>query len=106
MNFAYTILDEGDLAHSYEGNHCLAIFRAPDNYESLKCALLDIIKEVSPLQFISVNGQQYKIEFYMGGDWKYLATVTGEYNYNIIARLCSLTKVQICVIVYLREASC
>ena len=76
MNFAYTILDEGDLAHSYEGNHCLAIFRAPDNYESLKCALSDIIKEVSSLQF---NGQQYKIEFYMGGDWKYLATVTGEY---------------------------
>ena len=79
MNFAYTILDEGDLAHSYEGNHCLAIFRAPENYESLKCALSDIIEEVSSLQFISVNGQQYKIEFYMGGDWKYLATVTGEY---------------------------
>ena len=82
VNFAYTILDEGDLAHSYEGNHCLAIFCAPENYECLKSALMDIIQEVSSLQFITVCGQQYSVEYYMGGDWKFLATVTGECDYN------------------------
>ena len=45
VNFAYTILDEGDLAHSYEGNHCLAIFRAPENYECLKSALMASFKK-------------------------------------------------------------
>lgn len=77
VNFTYTLLDEGDLAHSHEGNHCLAIFRAPENYESLKNALADIISEVSRLDYITVNGEQYKIDYYMGGDWKYLAIVTG-----------------------------
>ena len=79
VNFAYTLLDEGELAHSYEGNHCLAIFRAPESYTSLKDALADIIAEVSRLDFITVNGEQYKVEYYMGGDWKFLAIVTGMY---------------------------
>ena len=32
-NFTYTILDEGDKAHGFEGNYLLAIFREPENYE-------------------------------------------------------------------------
>ena len=79
VNFAYTLLDEGELAHSYEGNHCLAIFRAPENYTSLKDALADTIVEVSRLEVITVNGEEYNVQYYMGGDWKFLATVTGMY---------------------------
>ena len=43
-----------------------------------KKALQDIIEEVSTLTHISVDEQDYKIQYYMGGDWKFLATITGE----------------------------
>ena len=82
VNFTYTILDERDLAHSYKGNHSLAIFCAPENYDSLKSALEDIVNEVASLEFITVGEKQYKVEYYMGGDWKFLATVTGAYIYK------------------------
>ena len=45
--------------------------------QRVKDALADIIAEVSRLEFITVNGEQYKVEYYMGGDWKFLAIITG-----------------------------
>ena len=41
----------------------------------------DIIEEVERLKFIEVDGNNYEIEYYMGGDWKYLAVVTGKWSY-------------------------
>ena len=32
VNFAFTILDEGDLAYSAAGNHCIAIFKEAEHY--------------------------------------------------------------------------
>lgn len=43
----------------------------------LKMPLADIIKEVEQLQKIEVAGITYELEFFMGGDWKFLAMVTG-----------------------------
>ena len=77
-NFTYTILDEGDKAHSFEGNYPLAIFRESEKYDSLKKALADLISEVSTLTEITVAGREYKIEYFLGGDWKFLAIITGE----------------------------
>lgn len=37
----------------------------------------DIIQEVDHLREINVVGETYKISFYLGGDWKFLAVVTG-----------------------------
>lgn len=42
VNFGFTILDEGELAYSAAGNHCIAIFKEPEDYDSLKIALQDI----------------------------------------------------------------
>lgn len=49
-NFTYTLLDEGEKAYGYEACHPLAIFRAPEMYDSLKLALQDIIEEVSTFE--------------------------------------------------------
>ena len=76
-NFTYTLLDE-EKSYSYEACHPLAIFRAPEKYESLKTALQDIIEEISRLIQITVDDHTYSIEYYMGGDWKFLAMVTGK----------------------------
>ncbi len=77
VNFTYTLLDEGSKAYSYEGNHPLAIFKASESYETLKNALEDITAEVKNLHTITINSQTYQVDYYLGGDWKFLALVTG-----------------------------
>lgn len=77
INFTFTLLEEGRLAYSSEGNHALVIFKEPEKYESLKDAPEDICDEVKRLEEITVDGHTYKINFYLGGDWKFLALITG-----------------------------
>ena len=77
MNFAFTILDEGDLAYSAAGNHCIAIFKEPEKYDSLKLCLQDIIHDIENLNTIKVGDIEFDIVYFLGGDWKFLATVTG-----------------------------
>ena len=76
VNFSFTILDE-DNACSALGNHCLAIFKEPESYDSLKKCLSDIIADVNTLSSIEVNGITFAIEYYLGGDWKFLALSSG-----------------------------
>lgn len=90
INFTYVLLDEGDKAYSYEGNHSLAIFREPENYEALQRALEDVICEVDHLTSIEVDGTKYSIEYFLGGDWKFLAIVTGTYLLNLSVYSCVL----------------
>ena len=77
VNFGFTILDEGEKAYSPASNHCLAIFKEPESYKSMKNCLSDIITEVDSLLTIDVNVVTFAIEYYLGGDWKYLAMATG-----------------------------
>ena len=77
VSFTFTILEQGERPGSYEGNHILAVFKEPEDYDSVKNALADIIKEVEQLQKIEVDGITYELEYYMGGDWKFLAMITG-----------------------------
>ena len=76
INFAFTILDEGDKAYSTAGNHCIAIIKQNESYESLKLALQTIIKDVKKLTSITINYSSYAIQYYLG-DWKFLAMITG-----------------------------
>lgn len=59
------------------GNHCLAIFKEPEEYDSLLAALQDIKSDVESLSTITVDGIEFAIEYYLGGDWKFLALATG-----------------------------
>ena len=72
----FTLLDENQATYA-AGNHILAIFKQPESYECLKLALADIIHEVEHLKEIQVEGITFKITYYLGGDWKFLAVVTG-----------------------------
>ena len=68
VNFTFTLIDEGYKAYACEGNHILAIFKDEEDYNSLKSALADIIREVENLGSIDVNGTTFNIEYYLGGD--------------------------------------
>lgn len=72
-----TLLDEGAAAYSSDGNHPIAIFKEPEDYESLEKCLSDILTEMSELSAIEVNGESYEVEYFLGGDMKFLAIATG-----------------------------
>ena len=74
---AFTVIDEGVAAMLSEGNHAIAILRTTENYEDLKLELRDIVNEVNTLKNITVDDISYEIEWFLGGDWKFLALVTG-----------------------------
>ena len=74
--FTFTLLDENQ-ACSAAGNHVLAVFKQPESYDCLKLALEDIIKEVEELTEVFVDGINFKVVYYLGGNWKFLAMVTG-----------------------------
>jgi hypothetical protein len=77
VNFAFTLLNEGSLASSPVGNHSLAILQVPEDYDSLCATLSDIVKEARDLQSIEVGGHQHRIQYFLGGDMKFLAIVCG-----------------------------
>ena len=75
--FTFTVLEESEITGSYEGNHVLAVFKTPEKYTFLKMALEDIIKDVERLKQIEVGQDNFSVDYYMGGDWKFLASITG-----------------------------
>ena len=64
INFTFTLLDEREKAYSYEGNHPLDIFRAPESYASLKKSLRDVTSDVEQLQKITVDEDTFEIEHF------------------------------------------
>ena len=77
VNFAFTILVEGGRATSVLGNHTVAILKVSETYDELINGLQDICKEAEDLEEVTVKDNIYKVQFYLGGDWKFLAAVCG-----------------------------
>lgn len=64
VNFTFAMPDEWSKAYTYQGNHILAIFKEPEDYESLKREL-DVIAEVEKLTVIEIDGIKYSIQYYL-----------------------------------------
>ena len=77
INFTFTLLEEGPLAHSCHGNHILVVLKEAEKYESLKNGLSDIRAEVENLKTLEQNGIKFGRTYYLGGGLKFLAIVTG-----------------------------
>ena len=77
VNFTFTLLEEVELRSLPSGNHTLAIIKVHEKYELLSSALSDICKEIENLSVIEYDGHSIEIEYYLTGDWKFLALVTG-----------------------------
>ena len=96
LNMPYTIINEGAVAASLRGSHILAIVKAKDDYANIRDSLIGLREEMKNLSGISVNGTNYKIEYFIGGDWKFLATVCGigPANHNSACIWCNCPKLQ------------
>ena len=77
VNVAFTILEEGSNAFSVFGNYTIAILKATETYDELALGLQDICEEAKDLEVLTIEGNVYKIIFFLGGDWKFLTTVCG-----------------------------
>jgi hypothetical protein len=95
VNFAFTLLNEESIASSPLGNHSIAILQGPEDYNALATSLSDIVKETSELQSIEVDGKEHNIEYFLGGDLKFLAIVCGIEAANAKYIVC-LYLVQVC----------
>ena len=73
--FYFTILWWWKTAVSFQGTHPLSIFKEQEKYEHLNDVLHDIT-DIKELTSIEVDGEAYKIEYFLGGDWKFLVIVT------------------------------
>lgn len=74
INFTFTLVDT-PAATSVAGNHTIAIKLA--NHENLASGLAGIAKEISSFKSIQVCGKEYTLEYFLGGDLKFLALVCG-----------------------------
>ena len=53
------------------------LIKTTENYDNLKESLADLTEEMSKLNKVKVRGTTYNIEYFLGGDWKFLACVCG-----------------------------
>ena len=94
LNVTYSIINEGKKASTEKGNYMLAIVKAKDDYEGIRDSLNDLREEMASLAFITCQDVSFKIEYFLGGDWKFLATVCGigPANQNIACIWCLCPK--------------
>ena len=71
------MLDEGQKARADSGNHLIAILQSPEKYEHLKCGLDNICEEVKSTSTLEVDEENYTIEFFLGGNMKFLLMACG-----------------------------
>ena len=71
------MLDFDENPSSPYGCHTIALLNTTEDYDNLHEALTDIADEMKKLHCIEVDGKVFCVEFYLGGDWKFLALVTG-----------------------------
>ena len=65
-NFSYFLI-------SLAGNHTIAIVKEKEDHAALKSSLANVIRDVNSTikeGHVTVDGQQVRLEFYLGGDYK------------------------------------
>ena len=61
---------------SPRGNHVVALINTTEDYDNLQEAVRDIEEEIKNTTSITVNDLTFEIEYFLGGDWKFLAMST------------------------------
>ena len=78
VNVAFTILDKGNKVLSASVSYSIGILKVSESdYHALSHALQDIISEAKDFKSVTINNTEYKIDYFLGGDMKFLALVCG-----------------------------
>ena len=78
MSFALVESDHDAMAA--KGNHTIGVVNGKEDYETLKTCFRDILADINELveeKNIEVNGKQINLDFFLGGDYKFLLLLMG-----------------------------
>ena len=78
MSFA--LLHSDDEVMAAKGNHTIAVVKGKEDYNTLRQSFGDIFKEINSLiskKKIEVGGKSVNLEFFLGGDYKFILLVMG-----------------------------
>ena len=79
MMFSFALLQKPNVMSS-KSNRTMAIVNGKEEYETLASSLKDFFQEVNLLierGTILIDGQEVQLEFFLGGDFKFLAMIMG-----------------------------
>ena len=77
---SFSLLQAGDDVMSASGNHTIAIVKGSESYNTLKEAFGSVFSEINDTikkGHIVANESQYNVEFFLGGDYKFLLIMMG-----------------------------
>ena len=76
---AFTLVNvkSKECPNSPRGNHVVALINTTEDYNNLQEAVRDIEEEIKNTTSITVNDLTFEIEYFLGGDWKFLAISAG-----------------------------
>lgn len=80
MMMSFTLLQLKEKVMSPKHNRTVAVINGPKKYETLKSSLSDFFTEVNNLieaGKISIDGSDFALEFFVGGDLKFLLLIMG-----------------------------
>lgn len=81
---------------SSSGNHTVAIVKGSESYSTLKESFSNVFSEINEAikqGHITVNDYEYNLEFFLGGDYKFLLLMMGMKGATSIACLwCKIAK--------------
>lgn len=79
MNFTFACLNDTKNCKTASGNYSIGIWEIEnEDYSHLKHCLQLIINNLEAKTSIELNGVEFKLEFYFGGDMKFLLNIYGE----------------------------
>ena len=77
---SFCLLDDEENVLSAKGVHTVAIINASETYENIAIGFADVINDINALVnrgYIDIDGKQIELEFFLGGDYKFLLIVCG-----------------------------
>ena len=80
MMFSFALLQTKESILSSKSNRTIAIVNGPEKYETMKTSLSSFFEEVNGLidqGSISIDGNDIKLNFFLGGDMKFLLMIMG-----------------------------
>lgn len=80
MMMSFSLLQWDEKVMSSKNNRTVAVVNGPEDYQTLKVSLSSLFNDVNELiktGSMLINGERVKLEFFLGGDLKFLLMVMG-----------------------------
>lgn len=88
---SFSLLQAGDDVMSAGGNHTIAIVKGSESYNTLNESFGMVFNEINNLineKQITINDSKFNLEFFLGGDYKFLLIMMGMKGATSIMLVC------------------